>query len=236
MRQELGVYLLGAIGAADRTAVDLHLAGCPDCRTELAGLAGLPALLGRVPGPEANKLLLAVGDDGGSEPPPRQNLSLLLVRAAELRRNRRWRQLGAAVAAGLVVGAGMVAESHAVSPPVQRSPRPAEPASLVVTGRNAQTDSTATVRYAPRPWGLELDVQVSGVPDGTTCWFDVTNARGQQLAAGSWTVDAGDKGTWYRESSSVPLSGLRGFLLIVGGKALVRVTIPALPALTGSLS
>jgi hypothetical protein len=236
MRQELGVYLVGAIGPADRTAVDLHLAGCPACRAELAGLAGLPALLGRVAPSEADTLLLAGGDDGAPEPPPRQDLGSLLVRAAALRRNRRWRQLGTAVAAGLVVGAGVVAGSHAVSPPVQRSARPPRPVSLVVTGSNPQTAASATVRYAPRSWGLELHVKVSGVPAGTTCWFDVTNARGQQLAAGSWTVAPGDSDEWYWASSSVPLSGLRGFLLTAGGKAIVRVTIPSLPALTRGFS
>ena len=48
IRQALGVYLVGAIDPAERSAVDIHLATCPDCREELAGLAGLPALLGRV--------------------------------------------------------------------------------------------------------------------------------------------------------------------------------------------
>jgi anti-sigma factor RsiW len=42
------VYVLGAIGPADRSAVDAHLAGCADCRQQLAELAGLPRLLSRV--------------------------------------------------------------------------------------------------------------------------------------------------------------------------------------------
>jgi anti-sigma factor RsiW len=48
IRLELGVYVVGAIRPADRSAVDRHLADCADCRDELAGLAGLPALLRRV--------------------------------------------------------------------------------------------------------------------------------------------------------------------------------------------
>jgi anti-sigma factor RsiW len=47
IRPQLGVYLTGAIAPADREAVVRHLAGCEDCRAELAGLAGLPALLRR---------------------------------------------------------------------------------------------------------------------------------------------------------------------------------------------
>jgi anti-sigma factor RsiW len=55
-RLELGVYVLGAIGAADRSAVESHLAGCADCRNELAELAALPGLLGRVTADEADSL------------------------------------------------------------------------------------------------------------------------------------------------------------------------------------
>ena len=49
IRPELGVYVLGAIAAADRAAVNRHLASCPRCREEVTGLAGLPALLRKVP-------------------------------------------------------------------------------------------------------------------------------------------------------------------------------------------
>ena len=47
IRPQLGVYLTGAIAPADRAIVVRHLAGCEDCRAELAGLAGLPGLLRR---------------------------------------------------------------------------------------------------------------------------------------------------------------------------------------------
>jgi predicted lipoprotein with Yx(FWY)xxD motif len=49
IRPQLGVYLTGAIAPADRVAVVRHLTACPGCRAELAGLAGLPALLRRPP-------------------------------------------------------------------------------------------------------------------------------------------------------------------------------------------
>ena len=52
-RIALGVYVLGAIDPADRAVVDAHLTTCRDCRDELAGLAGLPALLSRVSAEEA---------------------------------------------------------------------------------------------------------------------------------------------------------------------------------------
>ncbi|MEV4252687.1 zf-HC2 domain-containing protein, partial [Spirillospora sp. NPDC049652] len=48
VRTALGVYVLGAIDPPERARVDGHLTSCPACRDELAALAGLPALLGRV--------------------------------------------------------------------------------------------------------------------------------------------------------------------------------------------
>ena len=49
IRPQLGVYLTGAIAPADRVVVVRHLTACAGCRAELAGLAGLPALLRRPP-------------------------------------------------------------------------------------------------------------------------------------------------------------------------------------------
>src|SRR5258707_12162685 len=59
IRPALGVYVLGAAEPAERALVRLHLARCGDCREELAGLAGLPGLLRRVPVAEAEKLFAA---------------------------------------------------------------------------------------------------------------------------------------------------------------------------------
>jgi hypothetical protein len=64
-RLSLGVYVLGAIDPAERALVDSHLAGCRDCRDELAGLAGLPALLARVDTEEA--IALAASDGPPAE-------------------------------------------------------------------------------------------------------------------------------------------------------------------------
>ena len=61
-RQALGIYVLGAIDPDERALVDAHVAGCRECREELAGLAGLPALLSRVDADEIGRLFLADAD------------------------------------------------------------------------------------------------------------------------------------------------------------------------------
>ena len=60
IRQLLGVYVVGAIDPAERAIVDGHLSVCSECRAELGGLAGLPALLSRVPVADAERMVSGV--------------------------------------------------------------------------------------------------------------------------------------------------------------------------------
>src|SRR5215468_6671040 len=95
-RVALGVYVLGAIDTVERTQVDAHLAGCHDCRDELAGLAGLPALLSRVDAAEAMALAESAGPPFGEEtahhspkaedPPPRELLATVISLTSSRRR------------------------------------------------------------------------------------------------------------------------------------------------------
>jgi hypothetical protein len=238
VRRELGVYVLGAIAAADRSSVDGHLECCAACRDELAGLAGLPALLGRVPVDDVDSLVLAVGDE---LPPDR--LGLLLDRAAGRRRLRTWHWLTAGVVVALLAGGGAVAASRMMHParydPADSANGSAAHQSAVRNGgvtvraSNPATQASAVVKYVAEPWGIELLVQVTGVPVGTRCEFEVTNAAGQRSAAGSWTVAAGHQGAWYPASSSVSLLAARSFVVAAGTRALVTVSVPAAPTQTG---
>lgn len=89
LRRELGVYLLGAIAPADRSAVRNHVASCADCRDQLADLAGLPGLLRRVPLDEVESLVPA-GDTDGSSALRDRPLGSLLSQAAKRRQYRVW--------------------------------------------------------------------------------------------------------------------------------------------------
>src|SRR5271156_1039835 len=96
-RLSLGVYVLGAIDPAERSLVDAHLMTCRDCRDELAGLAGLPALLARVNPAEISR----ISDDdtvrtGTEEQPPEELIGTVLDLAEARRRLTRWRFLASA--------------------------------------------------------------------------------------------------------------------------------------------
>jgi len=88
IRAQLGVYVFGAITPADRVTVVRHLATCPPCRDELAGLAGLPGLLLRPP-----VVAAAFHDDPAvaTEPAPEQTLLHRTIGAIIRRRRRRRR-------------------------------------------------------------------------------------------------------------------------------------------------
>lgn len=222
IRHLLGVYLLGAIEPPDRAAVDSHLVRCPGCTEELAGLAALPALLGRVSAAEAGGLSADEAEwDSQVDPPPGTGLPRLLDRTATIRRVRKWRGMAAAV----VVIAVAVAALRALTPAA--SPASGQGAWRTLSARDAVTLASATVDYAPEAWGTELEVRVGRIAAGTTCQLRVTSSHGQQAVAGGWTVAAGHAAAWYPASASFPASSVRSYSVTADGKTLV--TIPAGP-------
>ena len=129
-RLSLGVYVLGAIDPAERALVDAHLVTCRDCRDELAGLAGLPALLARVNPDEISRIC---ADDtvragtyaGADDRPPGELIGTVLDLAEARRRRTRWRFLAAAaavvaIAGGLFGGLSSITTTRTVPIPVSR--------------------------------------------------------------------------------------------------------------------
>lgn len=224
IRQALGIYVVGAIDPAERTLVDIHLGTCPDCREELAGLAGLPALLGRVPASDAERLILHSAEVKDLEEPPAEMLNSLIRRVAERRAVRRWRTLAAAAAAVVIALAGGAAGARIIAPSAHPIVGHQEAVAEVVTATNPRTHVSAIVSYTAKSWGTRMDVWVAGIKDGTSCEVWAVNASGQRWQAGSWTVPGGPE-PGYPASVSLPASQLRSFEITSGGHVLV--TVPA---------
>jgi hypothetical protein len=224
-RQALGVYVLGAIDPAERSLVDRHVTGCRECRDELAGLAGLPALLSRVSADEVGRISLEDVDaaPAGVTPPSDLLESVLSLTAARRRRHRRWQALAAA-AAVVVAAAGIVAGLRLASGPAPAG-APASASAPPASWPTARTTSalsgvTATLRYDREPWGTAMDIQVIGVPSGTTCQLWVTDAQGVHLAVSGWTVANGSATAWYAGSTWVTASQVQGFDVTTGNQRL----------------
>lgn len=228
IRGALGVYVVGAIDPADRAVVDRHLAWCAGCREELAGLAALPGRLGSVPATDVSMLVLdepaPTGRDAGS--PPEVTLRSLVDRAAALRRHLMWRRVAAAAVVVVIASGGAAAISRVADRPGLRPAASAQAWTAMVHGRDPITGAAATVRYQAQPWGLQLQVQVSGIRPGTRCELQVLGP-GRRLVAGGWMVAAGHTAAWYPASAPLALAGVRGFVVATtAGKPLVRVPIP----------
>jgi hypothetical protein len=219
IRQLLGVYVVGAIDPAERVIVDSHLETCPACQAELAGLAGLPALLGRVPLADAERITDAerMGDDGYWAPtmvePSPELLSGLLGRVAARRRSRRWRAVLTLAAAVAIAAGGTAAAVNALQP--GSGPE-------VVQASNAGL--TAKVSYSATPWhGTAYQVAVLGIPPGTKCQFWVVDAAGHRSEAASWKVGPGYGEKWYSVSSPIAASSVRDFEITSAGKTLISI-------------
>lgn len=89
IRDLLTIAASGALSADERRRVESHLAGCPACRSELAGLTRLTAVLQKQPAPAAPHSLV-------------ENTRRMLELRAQQRRERR--QLHWLLAALTVLG------------------------------------------------------------------------------------------------------------------------------------
>ncbi len=218
IRQLLGVYVVGAIDPAERATVEEHLGQCASCRDELAGLAGLPAMLGRVPAADVERMSLEPSGLPDMAEPPAELLNSLLRKVSVKHRSRLWRgalavAASAAIAAGIATAATQLASSSS------------HPPSDVAAAVNAKTHVAAVVDYTQTPWtSTAMRVQVSGIRPGTTCQFWVVGKNGREYA-GSWTVRAAVYGqkVWYSASSPVAASSVHSFEITSAGKLLVNI-------------
>ena len=224
-RPSLGVYVLGAIDPAERALVDAHLATCQDCRDELAGLAGLPALLARVNPDEIGRMSDAAYEVT-SDQPPQELIDTVLSLADARRRKNRWRYLSAAAAVVAIAGglfggiraATSTTTTHTVVVGVGHGNW--ELASAV----NRATGVSATVAYSQQLWGNAFNVVVDRIPLGTTCQMWVVHPDGTRTQVASWTT-AGDEGkVWYGGSMPSTAGSIGHFEITAGNKVLVTVT------------
>jgi hypothetical protein len=105
---EAGAYVIGALSPPERYNYERHLAVCAECRYEVAQLAGLPGLLGRLDARTA----ASVGTTTPGAPPRVLDGVLNRARAESLRgrRRRTWERvttLAVAACLALLVGFGV---------------------------------------------------------------------------------------------------------------------------------
>ena len=210
IRQALGVYVLGAIDPAERAQVDEHLAHCPDCREELASLAGLPAMLRKVPMVEAERLAAPDAEPDVPEMPSEEMLPSLVARTTNVRRMHRWRGVAAAAAVVILAlgGGAVVGNALQSSPP-----------SVTFHWREARSVAGSvhlTVMYRALTSGTRVQANVTGIAPGTVCELQAIDSHGQAWALGSW--QDWSESAWYPGQVGVTDANIRTFELTVQGK------------------
>jgi anti-sigma-K factor RskA len=201
---EAGSYVLGALPPAERSTYERHIAACATCRNEVAELAGLPGLLGRLDADTAASV-------GQPEEVAGSVLDTLLAdaRTEQLRqrRRRRWERgftLLAAACVALVIGAGVsIMQVPAAPPPVLGAMSPAatdEPVTALIAywpDAKGGTEIRMTCVYAGSPrWDppdsmrLDLWVYPKGGGAGKSIWW--------------WDAGPGYQDTFFAESDLQP--------------------------------
>jgi anti-sigma-K factor RskA len=224
-RPSLGVYVLGAIEPAERGLVDAHLATCRECRDELAGLAGLPALLARVNPDEISRIC---ADDAvrpmGSDDPPEELLGTVLNLAQARRRRSRWRYLSAAAAVAAIAGGLFAGLSSATSSTRTLVVPGNSVAWETAQGTNNVTGATADVAYSQELWGNAFQVLVDHIPQGTTCQLWVVHPDGTRTQVAAWTTARDEGKVWYSGSMPSSAGAISKFQITAGNQVLLAVT------------
>ena len=222
-RPSLGVYVLGAIDPAERALVDAHLLTCRDCRDELAGLAGLPALLARVNPDEISRIC---ADDAvrtvADERPPGELIGTVLDLAAARRRRTRWRFAAAAaavaaIAGGLFGGLSSITTTRTVPIPTQIAGAHWD----TVEATNSATGASASVAYSHELWGDAFEVLVDHIPVGTTCQLMVVHPDGTRTQVAAWTTASDEGSVWYSGSMASTAQPISSFQITAGKKVLL---------------
>jgi Putative zinc-finger len=225
-RLSLGVYVLGAIDPAERALVDAHLVTCRDCRDELAGLAGLPALLARVNPDEISRIcaddtVRTVPDDR----PPGELIGTVLDLAAARRRRTRWRF--AATAAAVVAIAGGLFGGLSSITTTRTIPIPTTPAGThwdTVETTSSVTGASASVAYSHEMWGDAFEVLVDHIPVGTTCQLMVVHPDGTRTQVAEWTTASDEGEVWYSGSMASTAKPISSFQITADKKVLLTAT------------
>jgi putative zinc finger protein len=222
-RPSLGVYVLGAIDPAERALVDAHLPTCRDCGDELAGLAGLPALLARVNPDEISRItsedtVRTATDDR----PPGELIGTVLDLAAARRRRTRWRFAAAAaavvaIAGGLFGGLSSITTTQTVAIPVS----PGDTHWETVEATSAVTGASASVAYSHEMWGDAFEVLVDHIPVGTTCQLWVVHPNGARTQVAAWTTASDEGNVWYAGSMAATAAPISSFQITADKKVLL---------------
>ena len=209
---DLGAYVLGALGPAERSAMARHVRGCPHCTAELLALAPLPGLLRHTPLEDVtgDGVTTAGGAAAGDPPVPgrRTRWTRRTPGTQGVRPRGPWRSwvlVPAAAALLCVVGLVLAAVIGLIGLTDQGgahgTSRP--PAAITLSHTDPSTRVSASADLTPEAWGTAIRLTLAHLPPGVVCRLVVHARNAPSETAGTWSSGYGDGGGG---SSSVPAS------------------------------
>ncbi|GAB1514670.1 anti-sigma factor family protein [Actinophytocola sp. KF-1] len=230
----LGVYLLGALEPAERSAFESHLSYCDMCRTELVRLSPLPGLLNQItpedfaddlpPTDVAGAPVLTqaqpVTEPAPPAPLPEPRADTPVRTPSDTpgpgRPSRYWRVAAAAAAVVVLAVAGVFGWG------ALRQPPPAEG----VTWSVEAGSTSVQARLVEHEWGTEIQSEIHGLPPGRECYLKVYDHYGKWEVAGWWGTDH-DPAAEIPASTSIQRSKIAKLEYLLDDKETVVATIQA---------
>lgn len=218
-----GAYVLGSLSSAERREYEEHLVSCKSCRSAVAELGGMPALLGRLT-PDA---VAAIEESSPPPMPPRVLDGLVAQVRRRRRRGRRWGMWGASAAAAAVVGLGVLA----VRPVPDTPPQPAAVAAAMTPV--VPSPLAASVSLSSREWGTHVEMTCTyhaepgedGESGDRLAMFAVSR-DGTRVQLATWTAREGTTAT-PSGSTSLPMSDIAAVQVVAAdsGDVLLQRTL-----------
>jgi Putative zinc-finger len=150
-------YVLGSLSSSERREFEVHLQTCERCRSAVADLSGMPALLGLLSAEDVSGL----GSEQPEPPPLRPELRQSVLDRVRWRRRRSWwlTSAGSGIAAALVA-IGLVLVMQPESLGFGEGTTSSSVAQLEMK-KVAPTSFNATVALSSFAWGTRIDMACS---------------------------------------------------------------------------
>ncbi|MDG4663976.1 zf-HC2 domain-containing protein [Mycobacterium sp. 236(2023)] len=150
-------YVLGALSSDERREYEAHLEACTRCRTAVAELGGMPALLSMLDLDEVMAL-----DDEEPDPPLRPEvLTSVIDRVGARRRRARWMTSTAAGVAAVLLAMAVVVALRPEIFGLHRARTQQTSAQMLDMEKVSQTPINASIALTGYGWGTRIDMECS---------------------------------------------------------------------------
>lgn len=227
MDNELGAYVLHALGPHEADAVQRHLIGCQACRDEVSSLTDTASLLPLLTLQDIEQLYdLAPVDDDATPGRTGQHLATAPAQAdatarASTRPARPLRHRAAlAVAAAVLTAAASIGAARVLSG--DHGPTGSGVVRVIDPGTHVQ----AAVTMTARSWGTQLHLSLVGAYPSGWCSLVAHSRDGRSDTAATWVADTHGAAN-VAGATAIGINQLSELDVVTeAGQVLVRIAAP----------